>query len=116
MNIALCVILQGQFQATVDWSKDYGRVFGYYEGYTPVLSVSDPDILREILVKDSNNFNHRKPFPLAPRKSLGLFLENGEQWHRSRTLLTPAFSAGKLKQVSKLSKLTCKSRFLVKEL
>lgn len=38
-------------------------------------------------------------FPLGPRKSLGLFLENGRQWKRSRTMLTPAFSSGKLKQM-----------------
>jgi len=40
-----------------------------------------------------------QPFPLAPRKSLGLFLENGDQWKRSRTSLTPAFSSGKLRQM-----------------
>ncbi|XP_041364331.1 cytochrome P450 3A24-like [Gigantopelta aegis] len=93
------IVKKGQFQAIVDWNKQYGKVFGYFEGYTPVLSVSDPEILREILVKDTQNFNCRKPFPLAPRKSLGLFLENGHQWKRSRTILSPAFSSGKLKQM-----------------
>ncbi|XP_052689109.1 cytochrome P450 3A9-like [Crassostrea angulata] len=90
---------KGQLQAIIDWRKEYGRIFGYFEGYTPVLSVSDPDLLKDVLVKDFENFQSRKPFPLAPRKSLGLFLENGHQWKRSRTLLTPAFSAGKLKQM-----------------
>nr|XP_022318271.1 cytochrome P450 3A9-like isoform X2 [Crassostrea virginica] len=90
---------KGQLQAIIDWRREFGRVFGYFEGYTPVLSVSDPDLLKEVLVKDFDNFQSRKPFPLAPRKSLGLFLENGHQWKRSRTLLTPAFSAGKLKQM-----------------
>ncbi|XP_035829344.1 cytochrome P450 3A8, partial [Aplysia californica] len=90
---------KGQFQAMKDWSRQFGRVFGYFEGYTPVMAVSDPEVLREVLVKDAANFMKRKPFPLAPRKSLGLFLENGSQWRRSRTLLTPAFSTGKLKKV-----------------
>ncbi|XP_076456167.1 cytochrome P450 3A4-like [Babylonia areolata] len=108
------IMKKGQFQATVDWTQKYGRVFGYFEGYTPVLSVSDPDLLREILVKDANNFNHRKPFPLAPRKSLGLFLENGAQWHRSRSLLTPAFSSGKLKQM--LPIMNSSANVLVREL
>lgn len=94
------IMKKGQFQANVDWSKKYGRVFGYFEGYTPVMSVSDPDLLKHILVKDFKNFQCRKQFPLAPRKSLGLFLENGLQWKRSRNLLTPAFSSGKMKQVS----------------
>ncbi|KAL5018223.1 hypothetical protein ScPMuIL_003945 [Solemya velum] len=73
--------------------------FGYFEGFTPVMALSDPDILRNVLVKDFDNFKSRKPFPLAPRRALGLFLENGHQWKRSRTLLTPAFSTGKLKQM-----------------
>lgn len=32
----------------------------YFEGYTPVLSVSDPDLLKEVLVKDFENFQSRK--------------------------------------------------------
>lgn len=51
---------QGQFHATVEWSQKYGRVFGFFEGYTPVLSISDPDILSQILGKDASNFMSRK--------------------------------------------------------
>ncbi|XP_033752365.1 cytochrome P450 3A11-like [Pecten maximus] len=91
---------KGQLQAIRDWRKTYGTVFGYFEGFTPVLSVSDPDVVREVLVKDFANFQARKPFPLAPRKSLGLFLENGHQWRRSRSLLSPAFSTSKLRQMT----------------
>ncbi|KAH9513039.1 hypothetical protein Btru_035682 [Bulinus truncatus] len=91
---------QGQFQAVRDWTGQYGHVFGYFEGYTPVMVVSDPDILRNVFLKDAANFMKRKPFPLAPRKSLGLFLEDGHQWKRSRSLLTPAFSTGKLKKMT----------------
>ncbi|KAL4239783.1 Cytochrome P450 3A4 [Mactra antiquata] len=93
------ILRLGQLQAMLSWGKQYGRVFGYFEGWTPVISVSDPEILKEILVKDFNNFRSRKPFPLAPRKALGLFLENGDQWKKSRTSLTPAFSSGKLRQM-----------------
>ncbi|KAH9513041.1 Cytochrome P450 3A4 [Bulinus truncatus] len=91
---------KGQFQAVRDWTGHYGHVFGYFEGYTPVMVVSDPDILRNVFLKDAANFMKRKPFPLAPRKSLGLFLEDGHQWKRSRSLLTPAFSTGKLKKMT----------------
>ncbi|CAG5132500.1 unnamed protein product [Candidula unifasciata] len=91
---------KGQFQAVQEWTAKYGRIFGFFEGYTPVMVVGDPEVLRNVLVKDSANFMKRKPFPLAPRKSLGLFLENGHQWKRSRSLLTPAFSTGKLKKMT----------------
>ena len=46
-----------------------------------------------------SRFVYLQPFPLAPKKSLGLFLENGDQWKRSRMTLTPAFSSGKLRQM-----------------
>ncbi|RUS73984.1 hypothetical protein EGW08_018252, partial [Elysia chlorotica] len=97
---------KGQFQCMQDWTKKYGKVFGFFEGYTPVLAVSEPALLREVLLKDSQNFLARKHFPLAPKKSLGLFLENGAQWKRSRNLLTPAFSTGKLKMYSTCTLLT----------
>ncbi|KAH3861757.1 cytochrome P450 3A24-like [Dreissena polymorpha] len=93
------ILRMGQLDAMLTWGRKYGRVFGYFEGWTPVIAVADPDILREILVKDFNNYRSRKPFPLAPRKSLGLFLENGDQWKKSRTSLTPAFSSGKLRDM-----------------
>ncbi|XP_060071556.1 cytochrome P450 3A8-like [Ylistrum balloti] len=94
------IMKKGQLQAISDWRKTYGIAFGYFEGFTPVLSVSDPAVVREVLVKDFANFQARKPFPLAPRKSLGLFLENGHQWRRSRSILSPAFSTSKLRKMT----------------
>lgn len=94
------ILQKGQLQAIKDWRKTYGNYFGYFEGFTPVISISDPVAVKEILVKDFANFQARKPFPLAPRKSLGLFLENGDQWRRSRSILSPAFSTSKLRQMT----------------
>ncbi|XP_021373364.1 cytochrome P450 3A11-like [Mizuhopecten yessoensis] len=94
------IMKKGQLQAIIDWRKTYGKAFGYFEGFTPVLSISDPAVVREVLVKDFTNFQARKPFPLAPRKSLGLFLENGHQWRRSRSILSPAFSTSKLRTMT----------------
>jgi hypothetical protein len=34
--------------------------FRYFEGYSPVLSVADPEIVKHVLVKDFQNFTHRK--------------------------------------------------------
>ncbi|ESO83981.1 hypothetical protein LOTGIDRAFT_108496, partial [Lottia gigantea] len=93
------ILEKGQHQAIQDWTQKYGRIFGYFEGYTPVITVGEPDLLKEILVKDYPNFKRRKSFPLAPKKSLGLFLEEGDQWKKSRSMLTPAFSSGKMKKM-----------------
>ena len=34
--------------------------FRYFEGYSPVLSVADPEIVKHVLVKDFQNFTNRK--------------------------------------------------------
>ena len=39
--------------------KSYGRVFGYYLFTTPVVVVSDPEILKVILVKEFDKFHDR---------------------------------------------------------
>ena len=37
--------------------KQYGKVFGVYSMKQPVIVVSDPEILKTILVKEFNNFH-----------------------------------------------------------
>ena len=44
----------------VNWAKKYGNVFGFYEGPTPILVISDPDMVMEVLVKQFSNFHARK--------------------------------------------------------
>ena len=31
-----------------NWTNQFGRIYGYFEGHTPVLVISDPDILDKI--------------------------------------------------------------------
>lgn len=43
-----------------DSQRFFSFILRYFEGYTPVLSVSDPDLLKDVLVKDFENFQSRK--------------------------------------------------------
>ncbi|GFY50042.1 cytochrome P450 3A11, partial [Trichonephila inaurata madagascariensis] len=40
--------------------QKYGRIYGHFEGIRPVLSVADPTLLRDILVKDFHIFPQRR--------------------------------------------------------
>nr|KAG5712364.1 hypothetical protein BaRGS_023943 [Batillaria attramentaria] len=90
------------YVAYAEWEKTYGPIFGMYSGRCPILVVNDLDILKEVLVKDFSNFADRH-FNVGtmrpPTIDCGLFFANGTAWKRIRTLMTPTFSASKLKNM-----------------
>lgn len=83
-----------------EWSKKYGKVFGYFSGYNPVIAVTDPDIIKAVLIKDFQNFTDRPHNGNLPKLMLdGLFFMKGQTWKKTRNIITPTFSAGKLKNL-----------------
>ena len=86
------------------WTEKYGRIFGYYEGHTPILVVSDPDVLQDVFIKSFSNFHSRRLFPLADQnvKRVNLFFASGLRWKRQRFVINPTFSSAKLKQMTPL--------------
>ena len=86
------------------WTQKYGRIFGYFEGHTPILVISDPDILQNIFIKSFSKFHSRRLFPLSDEnaKRVSLFLATGLRWKRQRFILNPTFSSAKLKQMTPL--------------
>jgi cytochrome P450 len=87
-----------------EWTKTYGRIFGYFEGHTPILVVSDPDVLQDIFIKSFSNFHSRRLFPLADQNTrrVNLFFASGLRWKRQRFIINPTFSSAKLKQMTPL--------------
>ena len=83
------------------WTKQYGKIYGIYQGVIPTLVVSDPDFLQDVFVKQFSSFHGRRPNPLASRNR-NLFTGWGAQWRRHRHIINPTFSAAKLKMMSPL--------------
>ncbi|KAM4698058.1 cytochrome P450 3A24-like [Rhinophrynus dorsalis] len=96
---------KGLFEFDMECFKKYGRIWGFYDGSKPVLAIMDPVIIKAILVKECYTlFTNRRNFGLnGPLKSSVLIAED-EQWKRIRTVLTPTFTSGKLKQMFPLIK------------
>lgn len=91
---------QGFFNPINDLIKTHGRVCGYYLGRTPVVVIADPDMLRQVMVRDFSSFTNRltRPFATKPMTDCLLMLRN-ERWKRVRSILTPSFSAAKMKEM-----------------
>ncbi|XP_067687711.1 cytochrome P450 3A13-like [Haliotis asinina] len=80
------------------WKQKYGRVFGIFMGNQKALVISDPDILKEVLVKSFNTFRNRMKVPMIPFPlNLGLFFLDDAQWKRVRSITSPGFSSSKLR-------------------
>ena len=97
------LISQGRFKLNENWTKKYGKVYGYYEGGRPVLSIADPDMTKEILIKQFDNFDRRITF-LDNSDDLyaDIFIAAGEKWKRMRCVSSPTFSGKKMKMMSPL--------------
>ena len=68
---------------------------------SPLLILKDPDLIKDVLIKDFTNFAERggsnveKVDPL----STNLFSLEAERWRPLRTRLSPVFTSGKLKDM-----------------
>ncbi|KAK9393084.1 cytochrome P450 3A9-like [Crotalus adamanteus] len=80
--------------------KKYGKMWGTYDGRRPILAITDPEIIKIVLIKESySTFLNRGNF--APRGQLktSIVTAEDEQWKRIRTVLSPTFTSGKLKMM-----------------
>ncbi|XP_061532764.1 thromboxane-A synthase [Phycodurus eques] len=96
----LFLFREGFFHPVSDLIKRYGRVCGYYLGRRAVVVVADPDMLRQVLVREFSSFPNRMTnrFANKPMSDCLLMLKN-EQWKRVRGILTPSFSAARMKEM-----------------
>ncbi|XP_005054484.2 PREDICTED: cytochrome P450 3A29-like [Ficedula albicollis] len=85
--------------------KKYGKVWGIYDGRQPTLAVTDPQIIKSVLVKDCYTiFTNRRRTDLVGVLSNAVSLAEDEHWKRLRTVLSPTFTSGKLKEMFPIMK------------
>ncbi|NWX45261.1 CP3A9 protein, partial [Steatornis caripensis] len=85
--------------------QKYGKIWGIYDGRQPVLAVMDPQIIKSVLVKECySTFTNRRHVDLAGVLSNAVSLAEDDQWKRIRTVLSPTFTSGKLKEMFPIMK------------
>jgi cytochrome P450 len=85
------------------WTKQYGSIYGLFEGTRPLYVVSDVDFLQEVYIKQFASFHSRRvPFIMKPIGSqrVHLLASGGATWRRQRHVINPTFSTAKLKLMS----------------
>ncbi|CAH1774988.1 unnamed protein product [Owenia fusiformis] len=87
------------------WRNEYGGMYGYYEGPQPILVITDPEMIKQVFVKDLfSNFSGRRIFPMGrgPKHNPDIIQSEGQDWKRIRALSSPFFSGVRMKEMSPL--------------
>nr|WCC58062.1 cytochrome P450 [Pharsalia antennata] len=92
-------------------SEVFADIYHKYENYPfvgifrmgkPCLLIRDPEIIKNVLIKDVNCFMENDfsiDKELDPLISRNTFTMKGEDWKRGRQFMTPNFASGKIKNV-----------------
>ncbi|PON84114.1 Cytochrome P450 [Trema orientale] len=82
------------------WKKIYGATFLVWFGPTGRLTVSDPDLIREIFTSKSEFYEKNEAHPLIKQlEGDGLLSLKGEKWARHRKIISPTFHMENLKSM-----------------
>ncbi|XP_021359990.1 cytochrome P450 3A29-like, partial [Mizuhopecten yessoensis] len=72
----------------------------YYGLLSPCIVIADKEMLQEILVKQFANFSERKTlYGFVGAIEHSLLHQKGEQWKRTRSIMSPTFTAGKMRKI-----------------
>lgn len=83
--------------------RKYGKIYPFYLGGIRLSMVSDEELLKQILIKDTKSFTDRMNLGLRGKSTdKMLTVLTGKDWERVRNLVTPTFTSGKLRKMSVL--------------
>ncbi|XP_055632908.1 probable cytochrome P450 6a14 [Toxorhynchites rutilus septentrionalis] len=89
-------LLQGLYR---DFKRRGLPIGGFMNFFQPAILVVDPEVSKNVLVRDFNVFHDRGIFvdTIGDPVSAGLFSLEGVQWKVMRQKLSPTFTSGKMK-------------------
>ncbi|XP_034388392.1 cytochrome P450 3A40-like [Cyclopterus lumpus] len=88
-----------------DCFNKYGKIWGIFDGRQPVLCVTDPSMIKAILIKECYSlFTNRRNFRLNGQLYDAVSIAEDDQWKRIRSVLSPSFTSGRLKEMFDIMK------------
>ncbi|GBM26751.1 Cytochrome P450 3A24 [Araneus ventricosus] len=85
--------------------REFGPIYGFFEGNEANLSVADPDLLKDILNSNFSTFNGRRVLntgDIVVDNMLAVI--RGKGWKRIRDIITPTFTTRKIKNIMNIFK------------
>nr|WCC58103.1 cytochrome P450 [Pharsalia antennata] len=76
------------------------RYAGMYQFFVPTLVLKDPDLIKQITVKDFDHFTDHRSFVAEDANPLwgkNLFALTGHKWRDMRAILSPSFTSSKMR-------------------
>uniref|UniRef100_A0A3Q0SI69 Cytochrome P450 3A n=1 Tax=Amphilophus citrinellus TaxID=61819 RepID=A0A3Q0SI69_AMPCI len=96
---------KGFFNFDVECYKKYGKMWGIFDGRQPVLCITDPAMIKTILIKECYSFfTNRRNFRLNGPLYDAVSIAEDDQWRRIRSVLSPSFTSGRLKEMFDIMK------------
>ncbi|XP_065088005.1 probable cytochrome P450 6g2 [Ochlerotatus camptorhynchus] len=104
-NIASNIFMTQHIGEVCDeWYNKFSNApfVGYFKIFKPSVMIRDPEMIKNVLVKDQACFSandfafDEKVDPLLAHNP---FMVDGERWKKARQLLTPIFTGSKMKQL-----------------
>lgn len=80
-------------------------MWGIFDGRQPVLCITDPAMVKTILIKECYSFfTNRRNFRLNGPLYDAVNIAEDDQWRRIRSVLSPSFTSGRLKEMFDIMK------------
>uniref|UniRef100_A0A669EV07 unspecific monooxygenase n=1 Tax=Oreochromis niloticus TaxID=8128 RepID=A0A669EV07_ORENI len=96
---------KGFFNFDEECYKKYGKMWGIFDGRQPVLCITDPAMIKTILIKECYSFfTNRRNFRLNGPLYDAVSIAEDDQWRRIRSVLSPSFTSGRLKEMFDIMK------------
>ncbi|XP_041838222.1 cytochrome P450 3A30 [Melanotaenia boesemani] len=96
---------KGFFAFDEECFKKYGKIWGIFDGRQPVLCITDPAMIKTVLVKECYSFfTNRRNFRLNGPLYDAVSIAEDDEWKRIRSVLSPSFTSGRLKEMFDIMK------------